>query len=113
LKIRNSCWNAQCNSTVVFRLDQQNDEQRTRLSIAGSISAECADLLETSCEQALREGRAVDLVLKDVTTIDDAGYTLLYRLARLGVRLSANGLYHSFVVESIRQRMSNSDMQEM
>ena len=104
LKIRHSCWNAQCNITVVFRLDKENDKQRTRFSIAGSLSAECADLLENSCEQALLEGRTVDLVLNDVTTIDEAGYALLHRLAGRGVCLSANGLYNSYLTESICQQ---------
>jgi ABC-type transporter Mla MlaB component len=97
------------NIRVVFRVDKESDERRTHLSIAGSVSAECADLLESSCEQALLEGRAVDLVLKDVTTIDEAGYALLHRLALKGVRLSANGLYHSYLVESIRQRIGSDN----
>jgi ABC-type transporter Mla MlaB component len=105
-KIRHFRWNALCSAEGVFRLDKKNDEQRTYLSIAGSLSAECVDLLENCCEQALREGRTVDLALNDVTTIDEAGHALLYRLARRGITLSGNGLYHGYLVESIRQRAS-------
>ncbi len=93
----------------MFRVDEESDKQRTQLSIAGCVSAECAALLESSCDQALREGRAVDLFLKDVTTIDEDGYALLHRLSRKGVRLSANGLYHSYLVESIRQRTGSGN----
>jgi hypothetical protein len=98
----------------VFRIDRENDELRTRLSVAGSISAECVDLLESYCEQALKDGKTVDFVLTDVTTIDDAGHALLYRLTKRGVRLSARGLYHAYLIESIRQRAdaSNGNLQK-
>jgi ABC-type transporter Mla MlaB component len=89
----------------VFRLDQKSDDRRTCLSISGSLSAECVDLLENCCDQALEERRAVELILKDVTTIDEAGQALLYRLARRGVSLVGNGVYHSYLVESIHQRV--------
>ena len=48
------------------------DEQRTRLTISGEISSECAELVESCCQQAIRDGKAVELVL-DVTNIDESG----------------------------------------
>ena len=77
-----------------------------RLSLAGEMTGECIALLETYCQQALKDGKSVDLVLKDVTTIDEAGHTLLHRLAARGVCLSGSGLYLSYLVDTIRQRVS-------
>jgi ABC-type transporter Mla MlaB component len=87
---------------VVFRLDTEYDSRQIRLSISGEISAEGIEMIEARCDQALRDGNTVEVVLLAVTAIDDAGAALLRRLSAKGVGLSANGLYNSHLVESIR-----------
>ena len=89
----------------MFRVDKESGEQRTRLTISGEISSTCIELLETCCEQAMNDGKAVHLVL-DVTTIDESGRALLRRLAAKGVRMFAKGIYHSYVVDTIRRGVS-------
>ena len=89
----------------MFRVEKEFDEQRTRLTISGEISSECAELVESGCQQAISDGKAVDLVL-DVTNIDESGRALLRRLAAKGVRLVAKGVYYSYVVDTIRQAVS-------
>jgi hypothetical protein len=91
----------------VFRIDKELGQQRTRLTISGEISSACIELLETCCEQALKDGKAVHLVL-DARAIDDSGQALLRRLAAKGVRIFAKGIYHSYVVDTIR-RAANRD----
>lgn len=86
----------------MFRVDKELSEQRARLTVSGEISPECIELLETCCDQAIKDGRAVYLVL-DVTTIDDSGRALLRRLAANGVCIFAKGIYHSYVVDTIRR----------
>jgi hypothetical protein len=90
----------------VFRVDKELGEQRTRLTVSGEISSECIEVLETCCEQAIRDGKAVHLVL-DVTTIDESGRALLRRLAAKGVRMFAEGIYHSYLVDTIRRAVSH------
>ena len=107
-KIRHLSWRTLCTAHGVFRLDQEIGEDRIRFSIAGRVSAESAELLERCCQQALKDGKAVDLVLDKVTMIDEAGHALLHKLASKGVCLSANGLYNSFVVASIRERIGSN-----
>ena len=70
----------------MFRVDKEFGEQRTRLTVSGEISSACIEVLVTSCEQAIKDGKAVHLVL-NVTTIDESGRALLRRLAGKGVRL--------------------------
>ena len=89
----------------VLRVDKEFGEQRTRLTISGEISSASIELLEISCEQAIKDGKAVHLVL-DVTAIDDSGHALLRRLAAKGIRIFAKGIYHSYVVDSIRRAAS-------
>ena len=102
----NQEWKPRCTGGFVFRVDKELGEQRTRLTVSGEISSACIEVLETCCEQAIRDGKAVHLVL-DVTTIDESGRALLRRLAAEGVRLSAKGIYHSYLVDTIRRTVSH------
>jgi hypothetical protein len=90
----------------VFRVDKELGEQRIRFTVSGELSSACIELLETCCEQAIKGGKAAHLVL-DVTTIDERGRALLRRLAAKGVRLSAKGIYHSYLVDTIRRTVSH------
>jgi hypothetical protein len=102
----NQEWKLRCTGRFVFRVDKEFGEQRTRLTVSGEISSACVDVLETCCEQAIRDGKAVHLVL-DVTTIDESGRALLRRLAAKGVRMFAKGIYHSYLVDTIRRAVSH------
>lgn len=101
----NQEWKPRCTGGFVFRVDREFGEQRTRLTISGQISSAYIELLETCCEQAIKDGKAVHLVL-DVTTIDESGRALLRRLAAKGVRMFAKGIYHSYLVDTIRRAAS-------
>jgi hypothetical protein len=102
----NQEWKPRCTGRFVFRVDKEFGEQRTRLTVSGEISSACIDVLETCCEQAIRDGKAVHLVL-DITTIDESGRALLRRLASKGVRMFAKGIYHSYLVDTIRRAVSH------
>jgi hypothetical protein len=101
----NQEWKPQCTGRFVFRVDKESREQGTRLTVSGEISSACIDVLETCCEQAISDSKAVHLVL-DVTTIDESGRALLRRLAAKGVRMFAKGVYHSYLVDTIRRAVS-------
>jgi hypothetical protein len=90
----------------VFRLDKEPGGRRTRLTFDGEISTECIELLERCCEEALKDGNPVDLRLRDITGVDEAGKALLRRLAARGVCLSANGVYVSYLLDDIRGNVS-------
>ena len=90
----------------MFRIDKEIGQQRARLTVSGEISSACVEVLETCCEQTIKDGKAVHLVL-DVTTIDESGRALLRRLAAKGVRMFAKGIYHSYLVDTIRRAVSH------
>lgn len=96
----------------MFRLDKKLDDRRTRLTFDGEISSECIDSLERCCEQALKDGKPVDLSLRDITGIDEAGEALLRRLAARGVCLFANGVYVSYLLDKIRASV-NADNKDL
>jgi len=99
-------WNPRCTDRVVFRLDKELGERRTSLTFDGELSRECIESLERCCEEALKGGRPVDLILRDITGVDEAGQALLRRLAARGVCLFANGVYVSYLLDSIRAKVS-------
>jgi len=96
-------WNPRCIANFVFRLDKTPGEERTRLTIDGDISAECIDVVEKCCQEAMAEGKPVDLFLRDVITVDESGRDLLCRLAAKGISLFANGVYASHLVDTANQ----------
>ena len=90
----------------MFRLDKDLGERRTGLTFDGELSTECIESLERCCEEALKDGKPVDLSLRDITGIDEAGEALLRRLAAKGVCLFANGVYVSYLLDNIRDKLS-------
>lgn len=85
----------------MFRLNKTVGEARTTVTIDGELSADYVEVVETCCGQARADGKPIDLVLNDVSTVDEAGRALLCRLAASGVRLSGHGVYISYLVRSV------------
>jgi len=74
----------------------------TTITVDGKLSGDYVDPVETCCKQAISKGNAVRLYLRDVSSIDERGWTLLRELARTGVGLKARGIYSSYVVDEIQ-----------
>jgi len=70
------------------------------VTVDGQLSGDSIEVVETCCDQAESNGKPVQLFLRDVTTIDQAGRTLLARLAARGIRLIASGVYTSYLVQT-------------
>jgi ABC-type transporter Mla MlaB component len=85
----------------MFRLSQAEQQSRTVVTIEGQLASDYIEVVETCCDQAIATGKAVDLFLRDVTTVDQGGCALLRRLAAKGVRLLANGVYTSYLVRTL------------
>jgi hypothetical protein len=73
----------------------------TEIIIDGKWSRECVELVETFCNEAIGNGRPVQLYLRDVSTIDESGRALLGRLSAKGISLKAAGLYSSYVLHLV------------
>ena len=84
----------------MFRITKAEERTRTTLTIDGQLSADSTATVETCCDQARSNGRPVQLYLRDVTTVDQAGQKLLRRLAAKGVHLLASGVYTSYLVQA-------------
>jgi hypothetical protein len=95
----------------MFRVKKSEVGKRTIITIDGQLSGDYIEVVEICCNQAISEGRPVDVFLHDVLIIDESGRALLARLAGQGVRLLAAGLYTSYVVRDLVAAGSSSASQ--
>ncbi len=85
----------------MFRITKAEDRSKTILTIDGQLSGDSVAAVESCCNQAGSDGRPVQLYLRDVTSVDQAGQKLLGRLAAKGVHLAASGVYTSYLVQAL------------
>jgi hypothetical protein len=70
------------------------------INVDGQLVDDCVDAVESGY-QPMGQGRPVPLFLCDVSHIDEHGRSLMSRLSGKGVRLSASGVYSSYIVAEI------------
>ncbi len=87
----------------MFRLSKNDEDGATVLTVDGDISDECVEALEDLCRQAASQRRPVRLHLRDVITVNGAGWRMLRRLVEQGVSIRAGGLYISYAIGALRK----------
>ena len=87
----------------MIRIQTSSDSQSVTIVIDGHLAGDDILQMEAALRSALEPHKPASLFLRDVSHIDDAGRTLLSRLARNGVTLRASGVYSSYVVDEIRR----------
>ena len=85
----------------MIRVTKTDEKSQTIVTIDGQLSGDSIAVVETFCNQAKSNGKPVQLFLRDVSTVDQAGQMLLSRLAANGVVLAARGVYTSYLVQSM------------
>ena len=78
-----------------------NERPRTTLVIDGQLCSDGVNTVEACCYEEIAKGKPVQILLRDLTSIDEAGKALLRRMAEKGIELLASGVYTSYVVEMI------------
>ena len=86
----------------MIRITTADEPAHTTITVDGKLTGESIEPVQTSCIQALSNGKPVRLYLRDVSVIDEQGRGMLRRLAAEGVDLSARGIYSSFIVNEIQ-----------
>ena len=86
----------------MIRVMTADELASTTVTVDGKLSGDYVEPVETCCKQAISKGKPVRLYLRDVSSIDERGWTLLRELARTGVGLKARGIYSSYVVDEIQ-----------
>ena len=93
----------------MFRITESLQGAEILVVIDGHLLGEYVLVAENYCMQALNSGKAISIVLRDVSVVDDAGRNMLRRLARRGVRLHGTGLYTSHMVKTLQQAADTCD----
>ena len=75
----------------MIRILTADELTHREIIIDGKLSGECVELVERFCNEAIGNGRPVQLYLRDVSTIDESGRALLGRLSAKGISLKAAG----------------------
>jgi hypothetical protein len=95
----------------MFRIMTADEPTHREMIVDGKLSGECVELVETLCNEAIGNGKPVQLYLRDVSIIDESGRALLGRLSTKGIRLKAAGLYSSYVVDLVMAEQTDSKRQ--
>ena len=74
----------------MIRITKPEERSHTIIAVDGQISGDTIAVVETCCSQAESYGKPVHLLLRDVTTVDQSGQTLLRRLAARGIHIVAS-----------------------
>ena len=91
----------------MIRIQAADNPGGTTIAIDGQLIGEYVAEIEASIRQSMEQYKPVDLFLRNVSHIDEAGYALLSRLAAQGVELRAAGLYSSHVVTQVQCALSS------
>ena len=91
----------------MFLVSKAEEPSLTIITVDGQLAGDSIAVVETCCDLAISTGKAVHLFLRDVSTVDEAGRTLLCRLAARGVRLLARGVYTSYLVRALSTGVSH------
>jgi len=87
----------------LIRITTKTEPQAITFTVDGRLAGEYVGALGTCVEQAVKHGRRVCLHLREVSTIDESGRALLSCLAAKGIKLSASGIYSSYIVARLCQ----------
>jgi ABC-type transporter Mla MlaB component len=87
----------------------KTEELSRAVTIDGELSGDSIAVVETCCAQAGSNRKPVQLFLRDVTSMDQAGRMLLARLAAKGIHLVASGVYTSYLVDSLTSDMTTPE----
>ncbi|HTA67868.1 MAG TPA: hypothetical protein VK776_06305 [Bryobacteraceae bacterium] len=91
----------------MIRIQTANNPGGITIEIDGQLVGDYVEEVEASVRKASSEQRKnVLLFLRDISHIDETGYSLLSRLAAQGMELSAAGLYSSYVINQIQRALS-------
>ena len=85
----------------MLRITVQEDSSRLRLHLAGRLVGLWVAETENAWRSAPTSGRQLEIDLKEVTWVDEAGWRLLQAMNQAGAHLIAGGVAIEALVEEI------------
>ena len=96
----------------MIRIQPAKNPGGITIAIDGQLIGEYVAEIEASIRKSTEQYKAVELFLRNVSHIDEAGQALLSRLAAQGVELRATGLYSSHVVKQVQLALNSRQNRE-
>lgn len=93
----------------MLRITVREDEKKGRIEAAGKIGGPWVAELESTWRSAQASGKEIEVDLKDVTGVDDAGRELLERMHCEGAQLLASGVLMKALLDEIRMPRRPND----
>ena len=93
----------------MFRIIQVPTSSGIILNIDGQLTREYAQFADEYCSALLGEGIQLNVVLRDVSVVDEVGKAFLAGLASQGVHIRANGVYMTYLLDEIRHTASDAN----
>jgi hypothetical protein len=90
----------------MLRITVQNDDALWRLHLAGRLAGAWVAETENTWRSAAVSGRPVEIDIREVTGIDQAGRCLLHAMNQAGARFVAKGVAMEALVEEITGKPS-------
>jgi hypothetical protein len=88
----------------MLRITVQNDGTLWRLHLAGRLAGAWVAETENTWRSAAESGRPVEIDMREVTGIDEAGRCLLHSMNQAGARFIAKGVAMEALIEEITGR---------
>ena len=88
----------------MLRITVQEDDSLWRLHLAGKLAGAWVAETENTWRSAPISGRRLEIDMREVTWIDEAGRRLLQAMNRAGARLIAKGVAMEALVEEITEK---------
>jgi ABC-type transporter Mla MlaB component len=87
----------------MFRISRTDQETAITLTIDGELAKEHVAIAARCCDEILKSGRVVEVVLRDVDAVDESGRNWLAELTCRGVRVVGQNLYLSYIVSELKR----------
>ena len=91
----------------MIRIQPAKNSGGITIVIDGQLIGEYVAEIDASIRKSTEQYEAVELFLRNVSHIDEAGQELLSRLAAQGMELRAAGLYSSHVVKQVQLALNS------
>jgi anti-anti-sigma regulatory factor len=85
----------------MLKITTEIEDKRTILELEGRLAGPWVQELRDCWQRTRTDDRQIDVMLKQVTFIDDAGRQLLAEMHRQGAALAAEGCMTKAIVEEI------------
>jgi len=85
----------------MIRLSTNEEGGKTVVTVDGQVLSDHLEVIEDCCSREMSRGKPVQLFLRDVSSVDQTGRSMLRRLVAKGIEIRATGVYTSYHFDAV------------